>query len=130
MSMGIIGHGVDIVEISRISELIEAHGDRFLTRCFTDGERKYADTGQKRRAERYAARFAAKEAVLKVIGTGWRDGISWRDIDIIREPSGQPKLEISGRCAEIAKKLGIVSWNVSLSHTDKIAIASVIGCDE
>ncbi len=128
--MRIIGHGIDIVEINRISELLEAHGDRFLTRCFTDGERKYAETGRKRRAERYAARFACKEAVLKVIGTGWRDGISWRDIDVKREPSGQPQIAISGRCAEIANNLGIVSWHVSLSHTDKIAIASVIGCGD
>ena len=128
--MRIIGHGIDIVEIIRISELLEAHGERFLTRCFTDGERRYAETGRKRRAERYAARFACKEAVLKVIGTGWRDGISWRDIDVLREPSGQPQIAISGRCAEIAQKLGIVSWNVSLSHTDKVAIASVIGCGD
>jgi holo-[acyl-carrier protein] synthase len=128
--MRIIGHGIDIVEIARIEAMLAEHGERFVERCFTEVERAYADSGSKRRAERYAARFAAKEAVLKVLGTGWRDGISWRDIGVIREPSGRPALEIGGRCAELASQLRIERWEISLSHTNTLAMASVIGCGE
>ena len=126
--MEIIAHGVDLVEVSRIAQMLATHGDRFSQRCFTDRERAYADSGRRTRAERYAARFAAKEAVLKALGTGWRDGISWRDIEINRAPSGQPRLALTGRCAELAAELRIVSWQISLSHTRGNALASVIGC--
>jgi holo-[acyl-carrier protein] synthase len=126
--MQVIGHGVDIVEIARIEKMLADHGERFLERCFTDTERAYADSGDKRRAERYAARFAAKEAAMKALGTGWRDGISWRDFAVVREPSGRPSLAVTGRCAELAKELHIVSWRISLSHTSTLAMASVMGC--
>ena len=126
--MRIIGHGVDIVEVARIASMLEAHGERFVTRCFTRAEAGYAESAHHRRAERYAARFACKEAVLKALGTGWRDGIAWRQIEVRREPSGRPSLVLTGRCAEIADDLGIVQWHVSLSHTDTNAIASVLGC--
>jgi len=112
----IVGHGVDLVEIDRIAALLERHGDQFKRRCFTDGEQAYADAGRKRRAERYAARFACKEAVLKALGTGWRDGIGWTDIAVVNEPSGRPLLRLSGRCLEIARALGADRWVVSLSH--------------
>ncbi len=128
--MRIIGHGIDIVEVARIATMLEAHGQRFVTRCFTEVEAAYADAAHRRRAERYAARFACKEAVLKALGTGWRDGIAWRQIEVRREPSGRPSLVLTGRCAEIADDLGIVQWHVSLSHTDTSAIASVVGCGE
>ncbi len=124
--MHIIAHGVDIVDIHRIENMLQAHGERFIDRCFSQGERNYAESGQRRRAERYAARFACKEAVLKALGTGWRNGISWRDIEVVREPSGQPRLVLSGRCAELARQMRISNWLVSMSHTDTVAIASVI----
>ncbi len=125
--MRIIGHGIDIVEVARIGAMLQAHGQRFVTRCFTEAESGYAESARRRRAEHYAARFACKEAVLKALGTGWRDGISWRDIEVRRGPSGQPNVVLTGRCAQIADELGIEHWHVSLSHTDTIATASVIG---
>jgi holo-[acyl-carrier protein] synthase len=124
--MAILGHGLDIVEVARIAEMLDRHGEQFLRRCFTDAERGYADSGPKRRAERYASRFACKEAVLKALGTGWRNGIAWTDIDVRRAPSGQPVLRLSGRCAELADELGIRAWHVSMSHTEAYATASAI----
>ena len=126
MLMPVIAHGLDLVEIARIEAMLDEHGGRFVQRCFTEGEQRYADAAERRRPERYAARFACKEAVLKALGTGWRDGISWCDIDIGREPSGRPTLRLTGRCAQIAAAQGITQWHVSLSHTDDLAIASVI----
>jgi holo-[acyl-carrier protein] synthase len=125
--MPVIAHGVDLVEIARIEAMLSEHGRRFVERCFTDGEQRYADASRRLRAQRYAARFACKEAVLKALGTGWRDGISWRDMEVIREPSGSPRLVLTGRCAELAAQLDISRWNVTLSHTPLCAMASVIG---
>ena len=130
--MRVIAHGIDIVEIARIVRMLEEHGERFLERCFTDVEQAYANAGPagasgKRCAERLAARFACKEAVFKALGTGWKSGISWRDVGVVHEPSGRPSLVLTGRCAELAAGLGIARWHVSLSHTDSMAIASVIG---
>jgi holo-[acyl-carrier protein] synthase len=124
--MNVIAHGIDLVETSRIAEMLSEHGGRFVERCFTQSERAYADDGARRRAERYAARFAAKEAVLKAIGTGWRDGISWQDVEVRRSPMGEPSIALTGKCAAIATELGILDWRCSLSHTDLYAIASVI----
>ena len=126
--MEVLGNGIDIVDVARIRDMVEEHGQRFLDRCFTAAEQAYCDDAPKRRFEHYAARFAAKEAALKSIGTGWRDGIAWTDIEVVRKPSGQPRLVITGRCAEIAAELGITDWHVSLSHTDTLAISSVFGC--
>lgn len=124
--MQIIGHGIDLVDLDRIAVMIDRHGERFLERVFTEGERAYADSGGRRRVERYAARFAAKEAVFKAIGTGWRSGITWRDVDVRREPSGAPHIQLFGRCLEVAEEHGVERWLISLSHTDRAAIASVI----
>ena len=124
--MSVIAHGIDLVEISRIAEMLDAHGDRFTDRCFSEAEQIYAEAGGSRRAERYAARFACKEAVLKALGTGWSSGISWRDIEVLREPSGEPLLSLSGKCSELAQRLGVASWKVSISHTATTAVASVI----
>jgi holo-[acyl-carrier protein] synthase len=125
--MTIIGHGVDLVEIERIDGLLRDHGDRFARRCFTEAERRYADASRRRRAERYAARFACKEAVLKALGTGWRDGIAWTDVAVARRPSGAPELRLGGRCRELADQLGIRRWHISLSHVGRYAMASAIG---
>lgn len=121
----IIGHGVDIVETERIGRLLGDHPERFLERVFTPGEQGDSDS-PKRRNEHLAARFAAKEAALKALGTGWAQGIAWTDVEVVRAPSGKPSLRITGRAAEIAAGLGIDSWHVSLSHTEGHAMASVI----
>ena len=126
--MPVIAHGIDLVDIARIEAMLAEHGRRFAERCFTDREQGYADASPRQRSQRYAARFACKEAVLKALGTGWRDGISWRDIEVSREPSGRPGLLLTGRCRELAGVLRIETWLVSLSHTPLCAMASVIAC--
>ncbi|MDY7109736.1 MAG: holo-ACP synthase [Planctomycetota bacterium] len=126
--MDVIGHGIDLVEIARIEGMLAEHGARFRQRCFTDAEQAYAEAAGGRRAERYAARFAAKEAVLKALGTGWRDGIAWTDIEIVSEPSGRPGVTLGGRCAEIASELGIRRWRISLTHAGGFASASALAC--
>lgn len=123
--MPILGHGIDLCEVSRIGEMIAEHGDRFLERCFTPGERAYAGE-RKRRDEHLAGRFAAKEAVLKALGTGWSTGIGWTDIEVVLLPSGQPTVKLAGRAAEIAASLGIASWFLSITHTSTFAAASAI----
>ncbi len=124
--MRIIGHGVDLVEIARIERMLDDHGARFSARCFTDVECGYADASAAVRGERYAARFAAKEAVLKALGTGLRDGIEWTDIEVCRNAAGAPFIALRGRAAEVARSLGIESWTLSLSHAGGMAMASVI----
>lgn len=123
----VVGVGVDLVEITRIQRSIEQHAERFLERVFTEQERAYAEDSPKRRYERYAARFAAKEAAFKVLGTGWRSGIGWTDVEVVSAPTGQPSLQVTGEAAKFADQLGIRSWLVSLSHTDSLAIATVLG---
>lgn len=121
----IVGVGVDIVEIDRIKRSIAEHGDRFLERVFTQRERDDAGDGP-RRDEHLAARFAAKEAALKAIGTGWSKGVAWTDAEIRREASGKPTLHFSGRALEIATDLGADTFHVSLSHTESTAIAYAV----
>src|SRR4051812_41036252 len=125
--MPILGHGIDIVETSRIGRLVEEHGQRFLDRCYTPREQAYCARSPKRYLEHLAGRFAAKEAILKVIGTGWRGGIAWTDIEILPEPSGQPKVQLTGECLRIATALGISRWHVSISHIETHGTASAIG---
>ena len=126
--MDVIGSGIDLVDVARVADMIARHGQAFLDRCFTAAEQAYCDHAPRRRFEHYAARFAAKEAVLKALGTGWRDGIAWTDIEIAREPSGRPRVAVTGRCAEIAAGQGIGAWQVSLSHTDTLATALALAC--
>ncbi|MEQ9461623.1 MAG: holo-ACP synthase [Phycisphaeraceae bacterium] len=121
----VLGHGVDLTEVSRVLDLIEKHGESFLERCFTQAEAEYA-SDSKRFGEHLAARFAAKEAVLKALGTGLTSGISWQDIEVIRSPLGKPNVRLSGRAHDIAAELGITDWHLSLSHTAGLAMASVI----
>ncbi len=125
--MPILGHGIDIVETDRIKKLVEHHGQHFLDRVFTPEEQRYCAASPKRYFEHLAGRFAAKEAVLKVLGTGWRGGIAWTDIEVVKESSGQPKILLSGECERIAKGLGIYRWHVSISHIETHATASAIG---
>src|SRR6266705_2088312 len=102
----IVGTGIDIAEVPRIAAAIERFGERFLRRIFTPGEIRYCDS-KKNRIERYAARFAAKEAAVKAIGTGLRRGVSWQDFEVGREPGGRPTIVFSGKAAEFAAKLGM-----------------------
>lgn len=121
----IVGSGIDIAEVPRIAAAIERFGERFLHRIFTEGEIRYCDS-KANRVERYAARFAAKEAALKAIGTGWSRGVTWKDIEVRREPGGRPTIAFSGKAGEFAARLGVKRAALSLSHTKEQAIASVI----
>ena len=121
----IVGTGVDIAEVKRVQQALDRFGDRFLLRVFTPDEVRYC-TKRHNVAERLAARFAAKEAAMKAIGTGWRNGVSWRDFEVARQPGGRPLLRLSGRGAEIAAALGCRRTHLSLSHTASQAIAYVI----
>jgi len=121
----IVGTGVDITEVPRIRQALERHGERFLRRVFTSEEIRYC-SGKPNAAERLAARFAAKEAGMKAIGTGWRGGITWRDVEVVRQRGQRPRLEYHGRAAEIAAALGCKRTHLSLSHTAEQAIAQVI----
>lgn len=121
----IVGTGIDIAEVPRIAQAIERYGNRFLQRIFTEGERRYCDS-KANRIERYAARFAAKEAAMKALGTGWNRGVRWRDVEVCREPGGRPTIAFHGQAAEVASKLGAVHIALSLSHTAGQAIAQVI----
>ena len=121
----IVGTGIDIAEVPRIREVIERHGERFLKRIFTEGEIQYCES-KANRVERYAARFAAKEAGMKAIGTGWNHGVRWRDIEVARKPGGRPTLILHGKAAEFAAKLGATNIALSLTHTAEQAFAQVI----
>lgn len=121
----IVGTGIDIAEVPRIRQSIERFGDRFLQRVYTMGEIKYCDS-KANRAERYAARFAAKEAAMKALGTGWSHGVRWRDCEVVRLPGGRPSISFHGKAAEFAIRLGVKNAALSLSHTAEQAIAQVI----
>ena len=121
----ILGTGVDIAEVSRIRESIERFGDRFLRRIFTDGEIRYCER-KARRFESYAARFAAKEAAMKALGTGWSRGVRWRDIEVVRAKGQRPTLQFHGEAAAIAASLGAKNIALSLTHTSEQALAHVI----
>jgi len=121
----IVGTGIDITEVDRIARAIARHGERFLNRVFTAAEIRYCES-KKNKAERYAARFAAKEAALKAIGTGWRQGVAWREIEVGREPGGRPTVSFSGKVRQHAERLGARRASLSLTHTAETAMAQVI----
>lgn len=121
----IIGTGIDIAEVPRIRHSIERFGDRFLNRIYTAGEIRYCDS-KANRVERYAARFAAKEAAMKALGTGWSRGVRWRDCEVSRLPGGRPTILFHGKAGEIAATLGLKNAALSISHTEAQAIAQVI----
>src|SRR3954447_22488724 len=102
----IVGLGIDIAEVDRVKAAIERHGERFLRRIYTEGERRYCES-KPNKFERFAGRFAAKEAAMKAIGTGWKRGVAWRDFEVMRAASGQPIIVFHGRAAEIAENLGV-----------------------
>ncbi|HEX8813871.1 MAG TPA: holo-[acyl-carrier-protein] synthase [Terriglobales bacterium] len=121
----IVGTGIDIAEVPRIAASIERFGERFLKRVFTEGEIRYCEA-KANRFERYAARFAAKEAAMKAIGTGWNHGVTWRDVEVVRMPGGRPMIEFHGKAAEFAAKLGATNVALSLTHSEEYAMAQVI----
>jgi holo-[acyl-carrier protein] synthase len=121
----IVGSGIDIAEVPRIRNSIDRFGERFLGRIYTQGEIRYCQS-KANSVERYAARFAAKEAAMKALGTGWSHGVRWRDIEVSREPGGRPTLVFHGKAAEFAGRMGALHVALSLSHTTEQAIAQVI----
>ncbi len=123
----VIAHGVDLVEVERIKRSLDEHGERFVERCFTKAEADYCRRARPPRdIERFAARFAAKEAALKALGTGWADGIAWTDVEVVLAPSGAPSVRLAGKAEKLAQELGITEMLISLSHTSTNAMASVI----
>jgi len=117
--------GVDIAEVNRIRAAIERHGETILRRIYTQKERQYCEQF-KNKYERYAGRFAAKEAAMKALGTGWRRGVRWVDLEIVREMSGRPTLALAGEAAKIAEQLGVKHIALSITHTENQALAQVI----
>ena len=121
----IVGLGLDIAEIDRIEAAITRHGAPFIERLFTLQEAAYCES-HKNRYERYAARFAAKEATMKALGTGWRRGVRWRDIEVAREPSGKPTIRLEGVARQFADRLGVKHISLTITHSGNLALAQVI----
>jgi holo-[acyl-carrier protein] synthase len=121
----ILGTGVDLAEVGRIRDAIGRYGRRFIERIYTPGEIAYVER-RANRFERYAARFAAKEAGMKAIGTGWRRGVRWRDFEVANLPSGRPTLKLHGEAARVATELGVKMISLSITHTAELGMAYVI----
>lgn len=121
----ILGTGVDLAEVGRIREAIVRYGDRFVRRIYTQSEIAYVER-KANRFERYAGRFAAKEAGMKAIGTGWKRGVRWQDFEVSNLPSGRPTLRLHGEAARIAEKLGVKAISLSITHTAELGMAQVI----
>ena len=121
----IVGTGIDLVEIARIRSSVDRFGERFLKRIYTEAEQNYC-LRKKNSAESLAARFAAKEAGAKALGTGITHGVTWLEIEVVRETSGRPTIAFHGRAREIADRLGMQSAALSLTHTGNLAVASVV----
>lgn len=121
----VISCGVDICETEKIARMVAEHGRHFLEKTFTAEELAYS-LGRPREAEHLAGRFAAKEAALKALGTGWAAGLSWQDISVSILPSGEPRLTLTGRAEEVAREKGIKNIHISLSHCHHYAIAMVV----
>jgi holo-[acyl-carrier protein] synthase len=121
----IVGLGLDVAEIHRIEKAIERHGDAFKRRVYTDAEKEYCES-HKNSFERFAGRFAAKEAGMKALGTGWRRGVTWHDFEVVREPSGKPTLLLQGVARQLADKLGVKNIALTITHSGDLALAQVI----
>ena len=127
--MRIIAHGIDLVDRSRIEQMLDRHGSRFMDRVFTAAEQAYARANRDK-IEKLAGRFAAKEAILKLMGTGWRGKIAWTDIEVVNNPAGQPEVTLTGEVQKVARKLGVEHISVSITHTANFAIASAVALTE
>lgn len=121
----IVGIGIDISEPYRLEEAVERYGRRFLERIFTPREIAYCER-KRNKWERYAARFAAKEAAFKALGTGWRRGVRWQEAEVVNQASGKPTLELTGQAREFARRLGVKAISLSLTHSKQFALAQVI----
>jgi len=121
----IVGLGLDIAEVDRIEAAITRHGSPILERLYTPAEVAYCES-HRNKFERYAGRFAAKEAAMKALGTGWRRGVRWRDIEVIRERSGKPSLALIGAAKRIAEELGAKNIFLTITHSGNLALAEVI----
>jgi holo-[acyl-carrier protein] synthase len=121
----IVGTGIDIAEVNRIANSIARFGRRFLERVFTADEIRYCES-KANKAERYAGRFAAKEAAMKAIGTGWNRGVTWRDVEVRRAPGSRPTMEFHNKAGEFFRQLGAVRAHLSITHTKDSAMAQVI----
>jgi holo-[acyl-carrier protein] synthase len=121
----IVGLGLDITEIDRIEAALKRHGAPILERLYTPAEVAYCESFRGK-VERYAGRFAAKEAAMKALGTGWRFGVRWRDIEVMREPTGKPSLRLHGAAGEIAERLGVKTISITVTHSGNLALAEVI----
>lgn len=124
--MSVVAQGIDLIECARVGEVLERHGERFLERILTPAERAYIAT-KREPLPHIAGRFAAKEAILKVLGTGWRGQISWNDVEVLNDSAGQPLVALSGECARVAARRGIGRVIVSITHTKNYAAAAAIG---
>ncbi|NWG13617.1 MAG: holo-ACP synthase [Acidobacteria bacterium] len=121
----IVGTGVDIVATGRFGAVLERQGERFIQRVFTSAEQEYC-RAHRNPITHYAARFAAKEAFLKALGTGWAGGIRWLDIEVLRDPGAAPSIRLQGIAAQVASEKHVSTVHVSLSHSDEAAVATVI----
>jgi holo-[acyl-carrier protein] synthase len=121
----IIGIGIDLVEVFRIEKVMTKYPDRFRARIFSKGEIEYCET-RKNRFQNYAARFAAKEAAMKALGTGWREGIAFSEIEVVQAESGKPNLVFHGTAEKIFRDSGAACSFLSLSHTASYAVAQVV----
>jgi holo-[acyl-carrier protein] synthase len=121
----ILGIGVDIVEIDKLRLAMIRRGDRLRDRAFTPSEIEYCEA-RANKFQHYSARFAAKEAVFKAIGTGWREGVSWQDAEVSNQMSGKPVLLLRGRALELANRISAKKYWISLTHTDQYAVAQVV----
>ena len=121
----IVGLGVDIAEVERIKAAIERHGEIFLRRVYTAREREYCERF-KNKFERYAGRFAAKEAAMKALGTGWARGVRWVDVEVVRQKGGRPTMALAGEAGKVAERLGVKNIALSITHTETQALAQVI----
>ena len=127
--MRVIGIGTDIIECLRIAQMIERHGELFINRVYTPLEIRYCNS-RKQATQHFAGRWAAKEAILKALGTGWRKGISWRDIEIRNDPLGKPVVGLRGGAADRVEQLGITELLVSISHCRSHAMAYALAVGE
>jgi holo-[acyl-carrier protein] synthase len=121
----IVAIGIDLVEITRIEEVFARRGDRFRARVFTEGEISYCERRASKFAS-YAARFAAKEAAMKALGTGWSEGVGWTDVEVVSEPSGAPVLQLHSRALERMREIGATKAHISLTHSGNLAMAEVL----
>ncbi len=123
----VVGTGIDVAEIERMRRALGAsYGARLRARLFSEREQRYCESRGRGRVQSYAGRFAAKEAVMKALGVGWGGQAAWREIEIVREPGGRPRLELSGRARATAERLGVARWSISITHSGGLALALAV----